>query len=184
MDFRARFAPSPTGQVHIGNIRTAIFNWLEARHNKGTFLLRIEDTDLERSTQDAINKLMECMEWLGMDYDEVPMYQTAQGEKHKASAQKLLENKEAYLLDPSAEKSPVVLKFPYKCDDFKFIRQCGPAELALAPDSKVSFNQTGITFFTVTSKGKVVDNNQTMAGFKDLEILDADGNVLYKLDDA
>ena len=49
MDFRARFAPSPTGQVHIGNIRTAIFNWLEARHNKGTFLLRIEDTDLERS---------------------------------------------------------------------------------------------------------------------------------------
>lgn len=184
MDFRARFAPSPTGQVHIGNIRTAIFNWLEARHNKGTFLLRIEDTDLERSTQDAINKLMECMEWLGMDYDEVPMYQTAQGEKHKASAQKLLENKEAYLLDPSAEKSPVVFKFPYKCDDFKFIRQCGPAELALAPDSKVSFNQTGITFFTVTSKGKVVDNNQTMAGFKDLEILDADGNVLYKLDDA
>ena len=62
MDFRARFAPSPTGQVHIGNIRTAIFNWLATRHNKGTFLLRIEDTDLERSTQDAIDKLLECTE--------------------------------------------------------------------------------------------------------------------------
>ena len=79
MDFRARFAPSPTGQVHIGNIRTAIFNWLTARHCKGTFLLRIEDTDLERSTQEAIDKLLECMKWLGLDYDEEIMYQTAQG---------------------------------------------------------------------------------------------------------
>ena len=67
MDFRARFAPSPTGQVHIGNIRTAIFNWLATRHCKGTFLLRIEDTDLERSTQEAIDKLLECMKWLGLD---------------------------------------------------------------------------------------------------------------------
>ena len=182
MDFRARFAPSPTGQVHIGNIRTAIFNWLEARHNKGTFLLRIEDTDLERSTQDAINKLMECMAWLGMDYDEEPMYQTAQGAKHKASARKLMESGNAYLLDPHAEKSPLVFKLPYECDDFPFIRQCGTAELALAPDSKVTFNLAGITFFTVSSKGKVVDNNQALAGFKDLEILDADGNVIFSLD--
>ncbi|MBO5308795.1 MAG: glutamate--tRNA ligase, partial [Lentisphaeria bacterium] len=61
MEFRARFAPSPTGQVHIGNIRTAIFNWLCCRHAGGTFLLRIEDTDLERSTKQAIDTLLECM---------------------------------------------------------------------------------------------------------------------------
>ncbi|MBO4630769.1 MAG: glutamate--tRNA ligase, partial [Lentisphaeria bacterium] len=68
MSFRARFAPSPTGQVHIGNIRTAIFNWLFTRHSGGEFLLRIEDTDLERSTKQAIDALFDCMNWLGLDY--------------------------------------------------------------------------------------------------------------------
>ncbi|MBR2905277.1 MAG: glutamate--tRNA ligase, partial [Lentisphaeria bacterium] len=67
MSIRARFAPSPTGQVHIGNIRTAIFNYLFTRHNKGEFLLRIEDTDLERSTKQAIDALYDCMKWLGLD---------------------------------------------------------------------------------------------------------------------
>ena len=69
MDFRARFAPSPTGQVHIGNIRTAIFNWLYTRHCGGEFLLRIEDTDLERSTKQAIDALFDCVKWLGLAYD-------------------------------------------------------------------------------------------------------------------
>ena len=76
MQQRLRFAPSPTGQVHIGNIRTAIFNWLAARHMGGKFILRIEDTDLERSTKEAIDTLLECMEWLGLDYDEEVLYQT------------------------------------------------------------------------------------------------------------
>ena len=66
---RVRFAPSPTGKVHIGNIRAAIFNWLYARHVGGEFLLRVEDTDLERSTPEAIQTLLECMAWLGLDYD-------------------------------------------------------------------------------------------------------------------
>ena len=64
---RVRFAPSPTGQVHIGNIRAAIFNWLFARHEGGSFLLRVEDTDLERSTPQAIQALLEVMTWLGLD---------------------------------------------------------------------------------------------------------------------
>ncbi|MEK9796701.1 MAG: glutamate--tRNA ligase family protein, partial [Alphaproteobacteria bacterium] len=62
-----RFAPSPTGYLHIGGARTALFNWLFARHHSGTFILRIEDTDLERSTQDAIDKIYQGMEWLGLD---------------------------------------------------------------------------------------------------------------------
>ena len=68
MTTRVRFAPSPTGQIHIGNIRTAIFNWLFARHTKGKFLLRIEDTDRERSTAAAIDALLAEMDWLGLEY--------------------------------------------------------------------------------------------------------------------
>ena len=79
MSVRVRFAPSPTGQVHIGNIRAAIFNWLFARHEGGTFLLRVEDTDLERSTPQAIQALLEVMQWLGLDYDEEIFYQTPAG---------------------------------------------------------------------------------------------------------
>ena len=79
---RVRFAPSPTGNVHIGNIRAAIFNWLFARHNGGQFLLRVEDTDLERSTPEAIETLLEAMAWLGLTYDEAPMYQSKQLERH------------------------------------------------------------------------------------------------------
>ncbi len=73
---RVRFAPSPTGNVHIGNIRAAIYNWLFARRNGGKFLLRVEDTDLERSTPEAIRTLLEAMDWLGLDFDEEPMYQS------------------------------------------------------------------------------------------------------------
>ena len=75
-EIRVRFAPSPTGKVHIGNIRAAIYNWLYARHTGGKFLLRVEDTDLERSTPEAIQTLFDCMEWLGLDYDEPVFYQT------------------------------------------------------------------------------------------------------------
>ena len=76
---RVRFAPSPTGSVHIGNIRAAVFNWLFARHVGGKFLLRIEDTDLVRSTKEAIDKVLDAMEWLGLDYDEPVVYQTQRG---------------------------------------------------------------------------------------------------------
>ena len=69
---RTRFAPSPTGYLHVGGARTALFSWLYARHFGGEFILRIEDTDLERSTQESIDAILESMEWLGLDYDEGP----------------------------------------------------------------------------------------------------------------
>jgi len=69
---RVRFAPSPTGYLHIGGARTALFNWLYARHYKGTFVLRIEDTDQVRSTEKAVNVILEGMKWLGLDWDEGP----------------------------------------------------------------------------------------------------------------
>ena len=95
-DIRVRFAPSPTGKVHIGNIRAAIYNWLYARHTGGKFLLRIEDTDLERSTPEAIQALLSCMEWLGLDYDEPAVYQTKNLARHLACVQRLLADGRAY----------------------------------------------------------------------------------------
>ena len=71
-DIRVRFAPSPTGSLHIGGARTALFNWLFARHNDGTFVLRIEDTDLERSTGEAARGIVSALRWLGLDWDEGP----------------------------------------------------------------------------------------------------------------
>src|SRR5512133_2010079 len=72
MSIRVRFAPSPTGYLHIGGARTALFNWLFARHNKGTFILRIEDTDEARSTEESVGAIIESMKWLGLDWDEGP----------------------------------------------------------------------------------------------------------------
>lgn len=86
MSVRVRFAPSPTGNVHIGNIRAAVFNWLYARHAGGKFLLRVEDTDIERSTPEAIKTLLQCMDWLGLNYDEPATYQTANTARHLAVA--------------------------------------------------------------------------------------------------
>ena len=95
-EIRVRFAPSPTGKVHIGNIRAAIYNWLFARHTGGKFLLRIEDTDLERSTPEAIKALLECMEWLGLDYDEEAFYQTRNKSRHLEAVEQLIASGHAY----------------------------------------------------------------------------------------
>jgi len=99
MSIRVRFAPSPTGNVHIGNIRAAIFNWLYARHCGGAFLLRVEDTDRERSTPEAIKTLLECMEWLGLNFDEPELYQSAQTAHHVAMAEELVAKGLAYKED-------------------------------------------------------------------------------------
>ena len=93
---RVRFAPSPTGSVHIGNIRAAVFNWLFARHVGGKFLLRIEDTDLVRSTKEAIDKVLDAMAWLGRDYDEPVVYQTHNAADHLAAVERLLSSGAAY----------------------------------------------------------------------------------------
>ena len=89
MTVRTRFAPSPTGQVHIGNIRVAIFNWLFARHHNGQFVLRIEDTDRERSTQESIEVILEGMAWVGLDWDEGPYYQTDRFDRYRELADQL-----------------------------------------------------------------------------------------------
>ena len=96
MTIRTRFAPSPTGYLHIGGIRTALFSWLYARHCNGKFVLRIEDTDRERSTQEAIDLILHGMEWLGLEYDEGPFYQTQHFNRYREIIQELLDKNKAY----------------------------------------------------------------------------------------
>ncbi|HYN82656.1 MAG TPA: glutamate--tRNA ligase [Gemmatimonadaceae bacterium] len=93
---RLRFAPSPTGYLHVGGARTALFNWLYARHNGGKFLLRIEDTDKARSTDESTRAIFEGMQWLGLDWDEEVVYQGANLERHRADALRMLESAAAY----------------------------------------------------------------------------------------
>lgn len=99
-----RFAPSPTGFLHIGGARTALFNWLYARHHGGKALLRIEDTDKKRSTQDAIDAILDGLNWLGLDYDEEPTFQSQRAERHAEVAHKLLEAGHAYKCFATSEE--------------------------------------------------------------------------------
>ena len=93
---RTRFAPSPTGFLHIGGARTALFSWAFARHHKGQFILRIEDTDLARSTPEAVQAILDGMQWLGLEHDEGPFYQTQRMDRYKAVIQQMLEAGTAY----------------------------------------------------------------------------------------
>ncbi|GAB4438968.1 MAG: glutamate--tRNA ligase [bacterium] len=101
---RTRFAPSPTGYLHIGGARTALFNWLYARNRGGKFILRIEDTDLERSTEESVNAILNGMKWLGLDWDEGPFFQTHRMDRYQYFANKLLEEGKAYYCYCSPEE--------------------------------------------------------------------------------
>ena len=101
---KTRFAPSPTGLLHIGGARTALFSWLHAKKNNGTFVLRIEDTDLERSTPESVAAILEGMQWLGLDYDEGPYYQTQRFDRYEEIIQQLLDQGDAYYCYCSKEE--------------------------------------------------------------------------------
>ena len=99
-----RFPPSPTGYLHIGGARTALYSWLHAKQNNGKFILRIEDTDLERSTQESVQAILDGMEWLELEYDEGPYYQTKRFDRYKEVVQTLLDNGQAYYCYCSKEE--------------------------------------------------------------------------------
>jgi glutamyl-tRNA synthetase len=101
---RVRYAPSPTGYPHVGNIRTALFNWLFARHHGGSFIVRIEDTDVARTVEGAVEAILDGLRWLGIDWDEGPevggnygpYVQSQRLDKYKAAAKKLIDQGDAY----------------------------------------------------------------------------------------
>jgi len=108
MTIKTRFAPSPTGSLHIGGVRTALFSWLYAKHNKGKFILRIEDTDRERSTEKSTKIILDGINWLGLDYDEGPYYQSKRFERYQEVIRQLLEGGNAYYCYCSKEEVDVM----------------------------------------------------------------------------
>ncbi len=179
-----RFAPSPTGFLHIGGARTALFNWLYARHNGGKALLRIEDTDKKRSTQDAIDAIIGGLDWLGLDYDEPPVFQSHRAQRHAEVANKLLEAGHAYRCYATTEELDQMRaeqranKQPMRYDGRWRDR---PA--ADAPDNtpftvRLKTPISGETAIHDEVQGRVVVRN---AELDDYIILRADGTPTYML---
>lgn len=156
MTVRTRFAPSPTGYLHIGGARTALYCWLEARRKGGQFILRIEDTDRVRSTQPAIDAILEAMDWLGLDYDEGPIYQTHRLDRYREVAEQLVAAGHAYYayetkeeLEAMREAAMAANEKPryngayrdanagWRDDPNRVIRFRNPTEGAVAWDDKV-----------------------------------------------
>jgi len=183
---RVRFAPSPTGPVHIGNLRVALFNYLFARSKQGKFLLRIEDTDRERSTPEAVETLLGVLDWLELSADEEPLYQSTRAEAHLQAAEKLIEAGHAYRHARSADEQPAVyFHFPEASDFYgESIREAGPAEKKLTPGETLTIDHTGITYVGVSRKGKKDPGSCCLAGMKDLQVEDAEGTVLFRSGDA
>lgn len=172
MSVRVRFAPSPTGQVHIGNIRAAIFNLLFARHSGGSFLLRIEDTDRERSTPEACESLLQALEWLGMSSDEPVLYQSTRCAAHLSAAEELLDKRAAYRKPAVDGSGPgaVFFRIPRRLDAIPFVRETGPAEIVVHPDVPVNVADEGVSFAQVSRKGKAIPSGCCLAGMAGLRL--------------
>jgi len=179
---RVRFAPSPTGYLHIGGARTALFNWLFARQNKGEFILRIEDTDRIRSTEDSVNAIIDALRWLKITWDEGPYFQSKRTDLYRSAVQKLLEEGKAYScyctqedLKEMREKAIKEGKIP------KYDGRC--RNLTRKPNNKpyvVRFTvpHEGRTEINDLIRGKVsFDNSQ----LDDLVLLRANGSPTYNL---
>jgi glutamyl-tRNA synthetase len=167
---RVRFAPSPTGDVHIGNIRTAIFNWLFARHDGGQFLLRVEDTDRARSTPEALASLLDVMAWIGLDYDEDPLYQSQRADTHLAAAEQLIAAGQAY-----REGEAIRFRIP---DESPSYRDAGEiVEQEIHPDVPLSVTENSVSYALISRKGKAMPQEGCAAGFKDLEVIEDEGRT-------
>ena len=179
-EVRVRFAPSPTGFLHIGGVRTALFNWLFARHERGKFILRIEDTDQSRSTEEAIHAILDGMRWVGLDWDEGPFRQTERMELYRQHAMKLLDRRQAYWCVCSAEElearrkeaqaKGLQQKYDGRCRERDSTNPGGEAALRFkAP-------QEGQTVINDLIKGRVVFENNLL---DDLIILRSNGYPTY-----
>ncbi len=180
MKVRTRFAPSPTGYLHIGGVRTALFAWLYARKEKGQFILRIEDTDLERSTSEAVDIILEGLQWLGLDYDEGPYYQSKRLARYKEILEKLLAEGKAYrcyctkerlaTLRTEQEQRKEKPRYDGHCRDFKAIVPNQPFVVRFRNPLK------GEVVFEDQVHGEVIFKNEEL---DDLIIARSDGSPTY-----
>jgi len=176
---RVRFAPSPTGVLHLGGARTALFNYLFAKHNNGKFLLRIEDTDYERSTQESTNSIMSSLKWLNINWDEEPVIQSSRSIDHKKALQKLINDGKVYKCyctteERQAERSKAELNkqtylYDGRCD--------GKTDDPNKPFVwRFRVPKDGETIFEDLVQGTIITPNKEI---EDLVIARADGTPLY-----
>ena len=181
MSVRTRFAPSPTGYLHIGGVRTALFNWLYARHCGGTFILRIEDTDKERSTNESVQAILEGMAWMGLDYDEGPIYQSDRLERYKEVIDQLLDAGQAYRCYCTREELDKVRE-EQRAQGIKprYNRHCRDQHNPERPDveSVIRFKNPleGSVQFDDAIRGQIVISNEEL---DDLVITRANGTPTY-----
>lgn len=184
MNIVTRFAPSPTGFLHIGSARTALFNWLYARHHQGKFLLRIEDTDRERSTQEAVDAILKGLAWLGLQWDDKVYYQSGFQLRHKEVAESLLAEGKAYYCYCSKETLEQMReKAKEEKRPFKYDGRCRhhPSPSALQGEAPVIRLKTPLEGETVIEdkvQGKVVVKNSQL---DDMVLLRSDGSPTYML---
>ncbi len=170
---RVRFAPSPTGALHIGGARTALFNWLLAKHSGGTLLLRIEDTDRERSTPENVEQILDALRWLELDWDEGPVFQSERASRHQEALQALLESGHAYRSSATAA-------------DVAAYKQLHGAERGFRGEESAGDQQDGAVRLHVPAGGATVvhdvirgDTTFEHVHLDDPVIARADGSVLY-----
>jgi len=177
---RTRFAPSPTGHLHIGGARTALFNWLYARHNHGTFILRIEDSDVERSTEESNKAILDGMRWLGLDWDEGPFYQSESFAKHRELAEELLAKGLAYRCYCTAEELTERRAEALKAGrPPMYDGRCRSAELRPDRPFAIRFRvPEGRTDFKDAIKGDISFDNSDI---EDLVMIRSDGTPTYNL---
>jgi glutamyl-tRNA synthetase len=179
-----RFAPSPTGFLHIGGARTALFNWLYARKRGGKMLLRIEDTDRERSTEPAIAAILDGLKWLGLDWDGEVIYQFSRAARHREVAEQLLANGKAYRCYATPEELTAMRERARAegrtrlYDGLWRDRDAAEAPAGMKPTIRLRAPQTGETVIEDQVQGRVVWQNENL---DDLVLLRGDGNPTYML---
>lgn len=186
-EVRVRIAPSPSGFLHVGTARTAVYNWLFARHHKGKFVLRIEDTDTARSSDDMVSSILESMKWLGLDWDEGPIYQSQRAEIHQSYARQLLETKKVYYCYCSpdllrakrteAQKNKIAWKYDRTCLHLS-PEKIAEHEKAGTPRALRLLVPEGKTVFTdIVYKELEIENKN----LEDLILLRSDGRPTYNM---
>jgi glutamyl-tRNA synthetase len=178
-EVRTRFSPSPTGSLHLGGAHTALFNWLIARHFEGVFILRIEDTDRERSREEFVEEILAAMRWLGLDWDEGPYRQSERGPIYQDYIDRLLAGGAAYYCNcPPGELEARRQAALARGDKPKYDGRCRERGLARGPDTVVRFKTplTGVTHWRDGIKGPIAFDNQEL---DDLVLQRADGVPTY-----
>ncbi|MCX7918416.1 MAG: glutamate--tRNA ligase [bacterium] len=184
---RVRFAPSPTGYLHVGGARSALFNWLFARHHRGIFILRIEDTDAARSTEESTRAILDSLAWLGLDFDEGPFFQSERTALYQKYVQKLLDENKAYFCFCSPElleekrKKALAAKLPPKYDGTcaSLTKAEALTRIDNGEKAAVRFRKLeGFTDINDLVRGRVTFDNRVL---DDFIILRSDGTPVYNL---